>query len=87
MVMIQQWRDATGMTQDQLLWASIGVAVAVVLLYVLAKIPSWVARARGHRHTGGILLCSLVGLVIWPVWLIAFVWACLASPPPKRRTA
>ena len=46
-----------------------------LLAGAMAAIPSQIAQARGHRNTSAISACSIVGVVFFPAWIVALVWA------------
>ena len=62
----------------------VGLAVAALLILGLA--PGWIAKSRGHPSWEAIRLCGFIGLLLWPCWLIALIWAYTgkASPPPRE---
>jgi len=45
------------------------------LLLLLAYVPGHVARRRKHPSAQAISICGVLGLLIWPLWLVAYVWA------------
>ena len=51
------------------------MALVVILSFVLAAYPGRVARRRGHASHRAIDLCGLLGWLIWPLWVIAWIWA------------
>lgn len=59
----------------------IGGATVVGLL---AGIPGFVAGQRGHPQAGAIGLCGFLGVVLFPAWIVALVWALTAV---ERRAA
>jgi len=50
---------------------SLGLAAAIALAYL----PGRIARRRGHASHEAIHVCGLVGLLIWPAWWVALIWA------------
>jgi energy-converting hydrogenase Eha subunit G len=60
-----------------LAWLLLGVLL-------LACAPGWIARRRGHPSAQAIGIAGILGLVIWPLWLVAFIWAYTG---PDARTA
>jgi len=44
-------------------------------IVLFAGLPGWVAEHRGHHNTDAIRLCGVIGLLIWPCWLVALIWA------------
>lgn len=59
----------------------VGVVIGILLL--VAWIPPSIARARGNVNADAIAVCAYVGIIIWPCWLIALIWA-FAGPDNKR---
>jgi len=50
--------------------------IAVIHLY-----PGRVAKARGHPQTRAIEITALCGLLIFPLWMAALIWANLTGEP------
>ena len=48
------------------------VAVAAVLL---AGLPGLIAAKRRHPNAEAIQVCGIIGIFIWPCWIVALVWA------------
>jgi hypothetical protein len=67
----------------------ITIAIAVlVLLYLLWRTPYKVALARQHPSKDAILVLCAIGILIWPLWLVALVWALAVpkrEPEPRFR--
>jgi len=63
--------------ESVLMWGGLVVLAALVLglVVLFGAIPGVIARQRGHRNATAILVCGLVGLVVWPAWVVALVWA------------
>ena len=55
---------------------------AAALAICLAFVPGWIARRRGHPSAQAIGICGVLGLLIWPLWLVAYIWA---HTGPDRR--
>ena len=58
----------------------LGIIVFSVLVIVLGiitvhNLPGKVARKRGHPQVEAIHICSLLGLIIFPFWMVALLWA------------
>jgi len=53
--------------------AAVG-ALAGVLLY-LFLIPTRVATSRSHPNREAVTVLTIIGLFIWPCWIIALVWS------------
>jgi hypothetical protein len=60
--------------QDTLIWGGF-VAGLVCLAILLVLLPILIAGPT-HRYRDAILVCSLISLVLWPLWLVALIWAC-----------
>ena len=57
--------------------------VIVLVLYVIVAlhmIPGKVARKNNHPQLKAIEICSLMGLIIFPFWMVAMVWANFRPP-------
>jgi hypothetical protein len=48
---------------------------ALVLMVLLAYTPGKIARKRGHPSAEAIRICGVVGVLFWPLWLFAYIWA------------
>lgn len=53
----------------------VAVIIIVVAFAAMGSIPGSIARRRGHVSAEAISLCAWIGVIIWPCWLIAFIWA------------
>jgi hypothetical protein len=62
-----------------LLWV-LGVSAVALLLAWLGQMPGNRARRRGIRGASVIGLLGWVGLVLWPLWVMAMFWS-------RRRAA
>jgi uncharacterized membrane protein len=52
------------------------VVILIALgIYKLHGYPGRVARARNHPQAAAIGILSLMGLLIFPFWMVALVWA------------
>jgi len=51
------------------------VVVIVVGIYEIHSLPGEIARKRGHPQFEAITVCSILGLLIFPLWMFALVWA------------
>jgi Na+/proline symporter len=51
------------------------VAVLVVGIYVLHSLPGRIAAGRNHPQTHAIEVCSVLGLLAFPLWMVALIWA------------
>lgn len=71
---------------DSLTWVSLGLLFFVIVLIVytivvLHMLPGKIARKRNHPQVNAIEICSLMGLIIFPFWMVAMVWANFRPPP------
>jgi hypothetical protein len=58
------------------IWAVIGA------LDLLGGLPGRIASARDHPRAVAISICGWLGLLVFPLWPLALVWAYLT---PKKR--
>ena len=70
---------------DSLTWVALGLIFFVIVLIVytivvLHMVPGKVARKNNHPQLKAIEICSLMGLIIFPFWMIAMVWAHVRPP-------
>lgn len=67
---------------------TIGYIIVAVLVvgvgYGLGSIPGAIAKSRGHPNAPAIRLCGLLGLLVWPAWVVAFIWAYTNARPTER---
>ena len=64
---------------DALLTFAIVFGIGLVALYVWF-LPIDIAKKKGLRNYGGIKLLTILGVLIWPLWLVALIAAALATP-------
>ena len=67
-------------------------AVVVIVLGIVKvhEYPSKVAEARNHPQRQAILACSLLGLLVFPLWMFALLWAyggVIGQPLPEPTPA
>jgi len=64
----------------------IGAVLAVVLI---GWTPGHIARRRGHPNAAAINVCGWLGLLAWPCWFVAAIWAYTgpSAPPAKKAEA
>jgi ABC-type dipeptide/oligopeptide/nickel transport system permease component len=60
------------------------ILLAAVVVVLLGCIPGIIARRRGHENALAIRICGMVGILIWPCWIVALIWAYTG---PDRRPA
>jgi hypothetical protein len=51
------------------------VLVIVIGIVKLHELPGNIAQSRGHPQVDAIRICSLLGLVVFPFWMMALLWA------------
>jgi hypothetical protein len=59
-------------------------AVLLVLIGYLVWIPIRTARERNHPQRDAITVCAVLGLFLWPLWLVALIWSLTVPAGPKR---
>lgn len=70
---------------DALTWVALGLLFFVIVLVVytivvLHMLPGKVARKNNHPQIKAIEICSLMGLIVFPFWMVAMVWANFNPP-------
>jgi predicted permease len=55
-----------------ILFAVLTIVLGIVKIH---EYPSKVAEARNHPQQQAILACSLLGLLVFPLWMFALLWA------------
>lgn len=51
------------------------VVIIVLGIVKIHEYPSKVAEARNHPQQQAILVCSILGLLVFPLWMFALLWA------------
>lgn len=51
------------------------VVVIIVGIIKVHELPGNIAATRGHPQAEAIRICSLLGLIIFPFWMFALLWA------------
>ena len=51
------------------------VVVIVVGIIKVHELPGEIAKQKGHPQAEAIRICSLLGLIVFPFWMFALVWA------------
>ena len=51
------------------------VVVIVVGIIKIHELPGEIAARRKHPQAEAIRICSLLGLIVFPFWMIALLWA------------
>jgi hypothetical protein len=59
----------------QFLIPAFAVLAAIVLVLTLAWLPGAIARNRWHSKQEAITVCGWLGLLFFPAWIVAMVWA------------
>lgn len=70
---------------DTLTWIALGliffvIVLTVYMVVVLHMLPGKIARKNQHPQIKAIEICSLMGLIIFPFWMVALVWANFRAP-------
>ena len=70
---------------DALSWVALGLIFFVIVLVVytivvLHMLPGKIARKNNHPQIKAIETCSLMGLIIFPFWMVAIIWANFRPP-------
>jgi hypothetical protein len=68
-----------------ILFSVIIIVLGIVKVHTL---PGNIARQRSHPQTTAIEVCSLLGLLVFPLWMFALVWAyggAIGTPLDDRR--
>jgi len=66
------------------------VIIIVLGIVKLHEYPVGVAEARNHPQRDAIMACSLMGLIIFPFWMFALIWAyggTIGNPLPAAATS
>ena len=58
------------------------ILLLLVMGAYLVYIPIRIARERNHPRREAITACAVLSLFIWPLWIVALIWA-LSAPDPK----
>jgi uncharacterized membrane protein len=51
------------------------ILVIVIGIVKLHELPGNIAQCRGHPQVDAIRICSLLGLIVFPFWMMALLWA------------
>jgi hypothetical protein len=65
------------------------VFIIVLGIVKVHTLPGQVAEQRGHPQVTAIEVCSLLGLLVFPLWMFALVWAyagVIGRPLPEPTT-
>jgi hypothetical protein len=46
-----------------------------IMLAVLLPLPGKIARERSHPSVDAIVSLAWLSLLVWPLWIVAYVWA------------
>ena len=47
----------------------------VVGIIKVHELPGEIAKRKGHPQAEAIRICSLLGLIVFPFWMFALIWA------------
>jgi hypothetical protein len=62
------------------------IAVLVAGIYKIHSLPGRIAEGRNHPQAQAITVCSVLGLLVFPLWMAALVWAyagVIGAPLPE----
>jgi UDP-N-acetylmuramyl pentapeptide phosphotransferase/UDP-N-acetylglucosamine-1-phosphate transferase len=70
---------------DFLTWMALGliffvIVLVVYMIVILHMVPGKIARKNKHPQVEAIEFCSLMGLIIFPFWMVALIWANFRPP-------
>jgi hypothetical protein len=65
----------TGMQIASLCLILFSVIVIVLGIVKVHTLPGNIAKGRSHPQAMAIEVCSLLGLLVFPLWMFALVWA------------
>jgi hypothetical protein len=70
---------------DALSWLALALIFIVIVLIISAiaalhMVPGKIAKANNHPQLKAIEICSLMGLIIFPFWMVAYIWANYRPP-------
>jgi hypothetical protein len=51
------------------------ILAGLFVVLVIGYLPGLIAARRGHANATAIRVCGFLGLLIWPCWIVALVWA------------
>jgi hypothetical protein len=66
------------------------VLIIVIGIITVHELPGKIARRRGHPQAEAIRICSLLGLIVFPFWMMALLWAYMRpvfTPLPLENIA
>ncbi|MCH8821945.1 MAG: DUF3302 domain-containing protein [Planctomycetes bacterium] len=53
----------------------IALIVGVLITVFIAGWPGRIAKRRGHPNREAINICGWIGILLWPCWIVAIIWA------------
>lgn len=62
-----------------ILFSVIIIALAVIFVHTM---PGKIARSRNHPQAEAIEITSLLGLLVFPLWMAALIWAYIKPTQP-----
>ena len=54
---------------------TIGLIVGIAVVIFLGGWPGRIAKRRGHANREAINICGWIGILLWPCWIVAIIWA------------
>ncbi|GAW86790.1 hypothetical protein bplSymb_SCF04001P003 [Bathymodiolus platifrons methanotrophic gill symbiont] len=62
-----------------ILFSVIIIALAIIFVHTM---PGKIARSRNHPQAEAIEITSLLGLLVFPLWIAALIWAYIKQAQP-----
>lgn len=62
------------------------IGIGALLVFLIGCAPGHITRARRHESADAVSLCGWIGLIIWPCWIVAIIWA-HTGPDRSRQTS
>lgn len=59
------------------------VTIIVLTIVFVHTMPGKIARSRNHPQAEAIEITSLLGLLVFPLWMAALIWAYIKSTDPS----
>lgn len=53
--------------------------IVIIGLVFIAAAPGEIAERREHKNKRAIRVCGIIGVFVWPAWIVAIVWS-LTNP-------
>jgi len=66
-----------------ILFSVIIIVLAIVFMHTM---PGKIAHSKNHPQAEAIEIMSLLGLLVFPLWMVALIWAYYEQPPSASST-